>query len=70
MLQALHLHPHDKAIVYNIAMIEQKSAELLVSLPAAKRHLKDLELATQRAQHAQRFVCRLITYLCPSDIHL
>ena len=39
--------------MYNIAMIEQKSAELLVTLPAAKRTLKDLELGKQRAAHAQ-----------------
>ena len=52
--KALHLHPHDKAITYNIAMIEQKSAELLIALPPAKRTLKELELAKQRAAHAQR----------------
>ncbi len=31
-IQALHLQPADKAVVYNIAMIQQKSAELLFSL--------------------------------------
>lgn len=51
--QALHLHPFDKVISYNIAMIEQKSAELLVTLPASKRTLSDLELGKQRAAHAQ-----------------
>ena len=32
-LQALHLHPHDKVILYNIAMIEQKAAEMLMRSP-------------------------------------
>ena len=54
MMQAFHLHPHDKAILYNIAMIEQKSAELLTALAPAKRTLKDLERATQQASHAQK----------------
>ena len=52
--QALHIHPADKAIVYNIAMIQQKSAELLFSLPPAKRTLADLERGIARAVHAQK----------------
>ena len=42
-IQALHLQPADKAVVYNIAMIQQKSAELLFSLHPGKRMLADLE---------------------------
>ncbi|KAF5374557.1 hypothetical protein D9757_010165 [Collybiopsis confluens] len=50
--KALHIQPNDKAIVYNIAMIQQKSAEMLFSLPPAKRTLKDLERVIEMAQHA------------------
>ena len=52
--QALHIQPIDKAVVYNIAMIQQKSAELLFSLAPAKRTLADLERGIARAVHAQK----------------
>jgi len=52
--QALHIQPVDKAVVYNIAMIQQKSAELLFSLTPAKRTLADLERGIARAVHAQK----------------
>ncbi|KAH9961533.1 RNA polymerase II-associated protein [Russula dissimulans] len=52
--KALHLQPADKAVVYNIAMIQQKSAELLFSLAPAKRTLADLERGIARAVHAQK----------------
>ena len=52
--QALHIQPIDKAVVYNIAMIQQKSAELLFSLTPAKRTLADLERGIARAVHAQK----------------
>ena len=42
-IQVLHLQPADKAVVYNIAMIQQKSAKLLFSLHLGKRVLADLE---------------------------
>src|SRR5260221_11262928 len=42
-IQALHLQPADKAVVYNIAMIQQKSAELLFLLQPGKCMLTDLE---------------------------
>ncbi|KAI0786580.1 RNA polymerase II-associated protein [Abortiporus biennis] len=51
---ALHLHPHEKAIMYNIAMIEQKAAEMLLTIAPAKRSLKDLEKAIEQAAHAQK----------------
>ncbi|KAJ7582968.1 RNA polymerase II-associated protein [Mycena floridula] len=51
--QALHVQPNDKAVVYNIAMIQQKSAEMLFLLPPAKRTLKDLQNVIERAGHAQ-----------------
>ena len=52
--QALHIQPADKAVIYNIAMIQQKSAELLFSLPPAKRTLAELERGIARAVHAQK----------------
>ncbi|PPQ73427.1 hypothetical protein CVT24_008133 [Panaeolus cyanescens] len=57
--QALFIHPNDKAIVYNIAMIQQKSAELLFSIPVAKRTLKDLQRVIQQATHAQKVFASL-----------
>lgn len=52
--QALHIHPNDKAIIYNIAMIQQKSAELLFSINVTKRTLKDLQKVIAQATHAQK----------------
>ena len=42
--------------MYNIAMIQQKKAELMFGLGPAKRTLKDLEWAITQANHAQRYV--------------
>lgn len=55
-IQALHIQPWDKAITYNIAMIQQKSAEMLFTISPAKRALKDLERVIEQAAHAQKFV--------------
>ena len=55
----MHLHPFDKAILYNIAMIQQKAAELLMSVPPAKRSLKDLQKAIEQAGHAQKLFASL-----------
>jgi RNA polymerase-associated protein CTR9 len=52
--QALHIQPNDKAIVYNIAMIQQKSAEMLFAITPSKRSLQDLERVIAQAAHAQR----------------
>ena len=52
--KALHIHPNDKAILYNIAMIQQKSAELLFSINVTKRTLKDLQKVIAQATHAQK----------------
>jgi len=52
--QALHIHPNDKAILYNIAMIQQKSAELLFSVNVMKRTVKDLQRSIDSATHAQK----------------
>ncbi|KAG8935468.1 hypothetical protein FRC03_009248 [Tulasnella sp. 419] len=44
----------DKSILYNIAMIEQKSLEMLFSVEdLSKRTLEDLEQAVEHAKHAQ-----------------
>ncbi|KAF8637305.1 hypothetical protein AX16_010835 [Volvariella volvacea WC 439] len=51
--QALHLHPNDKAVVYNIAMIEQKTMELMFGIKPIKRTLKDLQRAIEQGNHAQ-----------------
>ncbi|KAH7920613.1 TPR-like protein [Leucogyrophana mollusca] len=51
---ALHIQPNDKAVMYNIAMIQQKAAELLFGINPTKRSLKDLEWAISQAGHAQR----------------
>ncbi|RPD78632.1 RNA polymerase II-associated protein [Lentinus tigrinus ALCF2SS1-7] len=57
--KALYLHPLDKAILYNIAMIEQKAAELMMSVPPAKRSLKDLQRTIEQAAHAQKLFASL-----------
>jgi len=56
---AYHLQPHDKATLYNIAMIEQKAAEMLISIPSSKRTLKELLLAIAQATHAQKLFSAL-----------
>lgn len=52
--QALHIQPNDKAIVYNVAMIQQKSAEMLFAIAPSKRSLQDLERVIAQAAHAQK----------------
>ncbi|WWC85242.1 uncharacterized protein L201_000104 [Kwoniella dendrophila CBS 6074] len=50
--QAMHIQPSDRAILYNIAMIQQKAAEMLFSLDVSKRTLEELEIGLQQAQQA------------------
>ncbi|KAF6763213.1 RNA polymerase II-associated protein [Ephemerocybe angulata] len=57
--QAYHLHPSDKIPLYNTAMIQQKAAEMLFSLPPAKRTLKDLQRVIDQATHAQKLFASL-----------
>ena len=66
--QAYHMHPWDKAILYNIAMIQQKAAEMLLSVPPAKRSLKELERAIEQAGHAQK--CVFLTFPLPLSSNL
>jgi RNA polymerase-associated protein CTR9 len=52
-IQAHKLQPTDKSITYNIAMLEQKAAEMLFSIAPGKRNLADLQQAIEQAGHAQ-----------------
>jgi hypothetical protein len=54
--QALHTAPHDKAVLYNIAMMMQKAAEMMFATPLAKRQIADLESAIDQGAKAQRYV--------------
>lgn len=45
--------------MYNIAMIEQKAAEMLLGIQPAKRTLKDLQKGIDQAQHAQKYAVSL-----------
>ncbi|KAG8995767.1 hypothetical protein FRB94_011657 [Tulasnella sp. JGI-2019a] len=52
---ALHIQLHDKSILYNVAMIEQKALEMLLSIEdMSKRSSDDLERAIEHAKHAQK----------------
>ena len=55
----MHLTPSDKAILYNIAMIQQKAAEMLFALPPAKRTLAELESGIAQAGRAQQLFAQL-----------
>lgn len=50
----MHLQPSDRAILYNIAMIQQKAAEMLLALEPAKRTLDELQMALLQAQQAAK----------------
>ncbi|KAJ7502428.1 RNA polymerase II-associated protein [Mycena galericulata] len=56
---ALHIQPNDKAVLYNIAMIQQKSVEMLFGLPTTKRTLKDLKRSIEHATNAQKLFASL-----------
>ena len=53
----MHLQPADRAILYNIAMIQQKAAEMLFALEPAKRTLHELDVALKQAQQAAKSGC-------------
>lgn len=48
----MHLQPTDRAILYNIAMIQQKAAEMLLNLDSPKRTLEELQAALGEAEEA------------------
>ena len=50
----MHIQPSDRAILYNIAMIQQKSAEMLFALEPSKRTSDELKLAMSQAQQAAK----------------
>ncbi|KAF7322161.1 RNA polymerase II-associated protein [Mycena kentingensis (nom. inval.)] len=56
---ALHILPNDKAVIYNIAMIQQKSVEMMFALPTTKRTLKDLKRSIEHANNAQKLFASL-----------
>lgn len=53
-VQAMHLQPSDRAILFNIAMIQQKAAEMLFALEPAKRTSEELKMGLEQAQQAAR----------------
>lgn len=59
--KALHIHPGDKAIQYNLAMIIQKPAELLLNaqLQPHQRELATLQWAIDSAHTAQKLYAAL-----------
>jgi RNA polymerase-associated protein CTR9 len=48
----MHIQPSDRAILYNIAMIQQKGAEIMLALDPARRTLDELQLALKNAQES------------------
>jgi RNA polymerase-associated protein CTR9 len=48
------MQPSDKSTIYNIAMIQQKAAEMLFGITPSKRSLKDLQQAIEQLGHAQK----------------
>jgi RNA polymerase-associated protein CTR9 len=71
--QALHLQPNDKAVLYNIAMIQQKAAELLFSISLSKRSLEELKHAIDQAGNAQKYIlwlCQVYTTDLPASFRL
>jgi len=48
------LEPEDKATTYNIAVIQQKAAELLFNIPPAKRSVAELEEAIEQAKQGNK----------------
>lgn len=45
-------------------MMMQKAAEMMFSIPLAKRQIVDLESAIEQGAKAQRFVARLDSHTC------
>lgn len=62
--QAYHVQPSDKVALYNIAMIQQKAAEMLFTIPPVKRTLKDLQRVIDQATHAQKSVWLNVSFIC------
>lgn len=50
--KAMHVQPSDRAILYNIAMIQQKGAEIMLALDPARRTLDELRIALKHAEES------------------
>jgi RNA polymerase-associated protein CTR9 len=48
--KAAELKPADKAILHNIAMIQQKAAEIVLGLDPSKRLLQEVEQVIEQAE--------------------
>ena len=57
--KALHIAPNEKVTLYNLAMIEQKGLEMLLTIKPAKRTLIDLQRAVEQGVQAQKCVAHL-----------
>lgn len=66
--RALHIAPQEKSNVYNLAMIEQKAAEMLFATAPAKRTLADLKRAVDQGVHAQKYAFSLSFLVQRADI--
>lgn len=52
-MRAAHVKPQDKTILFNLAMIQQKSAEIVLTvLDPSKRSLQEVEQVIQQAHHS------------------
>jgi RNA polymerase-associated protein CTR9 len=49
-VNALEIKPEDTIILHNIAMIQQKSAEIVLGLDPSKRSLQEVEQVIEQAQ--------------------
>jgi RNA polymerase-associated protein CTR9 len=71
-MKAAHLKPHDKAILHNVAMIQQKSAEIVLGLEPSKRSLQEVEQVIEQAESSTTCVVsvREMAYLLTSPLVL
>lgn len=55
-VNALEIKPEDTIILHNIAMIQQKSAEIVLGLDPSKRSLQEVEQVIEQAQKSTESV--------------
>lgn len=48
----MSIKPDDKTLVYNIALIQQKAADLVDSLPPADRTVHDIDMVEEYAKQS------------------
>lgn len=51
-IQACQVKPHDKTTLYNIAMIQQKGAEIVLNLEPDQRSLHEVQQVFGQAKSA------------------